>query len=56
MNEAETHAGLIALVLKAARRGHACNAGALTFHRFSARRKCGEHGAHGDGLCFLRNR
>ena len=29
-------------------RGHTCNAGALTLQRFSARRKCGEHGAHGE--------
>ena len=32
---------------------HTCNAGALTFHRFLARRKCGEHGAHGEGVMLL---
>src|ERR1700730_17525346 len=30
-----------------------CIAGALTFHRFSARRKCGEHGAHGEDVMLL---
>ena len=34
-------------------RGHTCNAGALTFHRLSARRKCGDHGAHGEGVMLL---
>ena len=34
-------------------RGHTYNAGALTFHRFSARRKNGEHGAHGEGVMLL---
>ena len=32
---------------------HTCNLGALTFHTSSARRKYGEHGAHGEGLALL---
>ena len=49
-----TQAGRTAVTVGMARcRGHTCNAGALTFQRLSARRQCGEHGAHGEGGTLL---